>query len=842
MKVIRIKAVVYTLVFVAATVLTYIFTIGKPVYTVNTSGMKSAGLPVIYMTTEEGIKYNYLHGYTGDVNELLMRDAITPIDDSRKLTISVKQYGTIVSGVSYELGTTDGKTLIERGTLSGYSGYNGIVTADFEFKNLLENGKEYLLKIILKTESYDNVSYFTRIIKLDTPNVQRKLSYINDFSENTRTDENLKKVTAKLETNSTGDNTNLGRVNIHSKLSQVGFSDLVPKLTTDRYFTITEIDDTKASVSVTYKAETMDESGSFSYNIKEYYRIYQPDETVTYVYNFDRFMNQIFNPKIGISGRGEVYLGIRSDTDITMKNSSNGNISAFVLDGNLWSFSAVKDNFTRVFSFENDASDGFREEYQAHDIKILNVYNNGSVDFIVYGYMNRGVHEGELGISVCKYDATEGTTSEIAYIPRNDSYELIARDVNRLSYLNDKNILYIYSNNLALYLDCSTKEYMVIADDILEDVSSMCEEKGIFVYQTGSDIYGCSELNTLYMDSGEIRNIKAEDEEYIRMLGYIDNNIVYGEFEQDMLIRNDDGTIISPMYKVTIMDSDNRILRKYGNKSQYVTEAYFNNSQIIFDRVEFNEEGEPVEISSDSILSNIEDTALSMGIVTRATEFRQKEQYISLVVTGLAKDTILSTKYVYPENTTVMMSELYYEIEDLYFAYGFGELYYISNDFAETLTAASESGGVVVDSNTRLLWNRYKPKSYEISLPDDIFGLNNESKASKEAVMDALFSIAGKRVTSGSLYARGYTIPECMEYIMGDVVDLSGSDIDMALYFVGEGRPIIAKTGNDKYELVYAYNTTGVYTCDFEENANKFYSKSDFNKLISQFDSIMISY
>ena len=842
MKAIRIKAVVYILVFIVATVLTYIFTIGKPVYTVNTSGMKSAGLPVIYMTTEDGSKYNYLYGYTGEVNETLVRDAITPIDDSRKLTISVKQYGTIVSGVSYEVVTTDGNTLIERGTLSEYNGHNGIITADFEFKNLLEDNKEYLLKIILNTEIYDSISYFTRIIKLDTPNVQRKLAYINDFSENTRTDENLKKVTAKLETNSTGDNTNLGRVNIHSKLSQVGFSDLVPQLVTDRYFTITEIDDTRASVSVTYKAETMDESGSFSYNIKEYYRIYQPDETVTYVYNFDRFMNQIFNPEIGISGRGEVYLGIRSDTDITMKNSSNGNISVFVLDGNLWSFSAVKDNFTRVFSFENEASDGFREEYQAHDIKILNVYNNGNVDFIVYGYMNRGVHEGELGISVCKYNSEERTTSEIAYIPRTDSYEFIARDVNRLSYLNDKDILYIYSNNSVLYLDCTTKEYMVIAADVLDDVSTMCEEKGIFVYQTGSDIYECQELNTLYMNTGEIRSIKAEEGESIRMLGYIDNNIVYGEFEQDMLIRNEDGTIISPMYRVIVMDSDNRILRKYGNKTQYVTDAHFNHSQIIFDRVEFNEEGKPIEISSDSILSNIEDTSLEMGIVTRATEFRQKEQYISLVATGLANDTLLSTKYVYPENTTVMMSELYNEIEDMYLAYGFGELYHISRDFTETLLAASESGGVVVDSNTRLLWNRYKPKSYEISLPDDIFAQNNETKASKEAVADALFSIAGKRINSASLYAKGYTVPECIEYVMGDVVDLSGSDIDLALYFVGEGHPIVAKTGVDKYELVYAYNSTGVYTCDFEQNTNKFYSKSDFNKLISQYDSILISY
>ena len=112
--------------FVAAVVLTYIFTIGKSVYTINSSGMKSAGLPMIYMTTEEGIKYNYLYGYTGKVDETLMHNAITPIDDTRELDISIKQYNSVVSGISYELGTTDGQVLIERGTLSEYKGYNMI--------------------------------------------------------------------------------------------------------------------------------------------------------------------------------------------------------------------------------------------------------------------------------------------------------------------------------------------------------------------------------------------------------------------------------------------------------------------------------------------------------------------------------------------------------------------------------------------------------------------------------------------------------------------------------------------------------------------------------------------
>ena len=46
-----------------------------------------------------------------------------------------------------------------------------------------------------------------------------------------------------------------------------------------------------------------------------------------------------------------------------------------------------------------------REAYQEHGIKILSVDSDGNVSYVVYGYMNRGSHEGEMGVSVCSYNA-----------------------------------------------------------------------------------------------------------------------------------------------------------------------------------------------------------------------------------------------------------------------------------------------------------------------------------------------------------------------------------------------------------------------------------------------------
>ena len=808
----KIKAVIYFLVFIAASVLTYIFTIGKTVSAPDTHSMKGAGLPVVYMSSESGIKYNYLHGYTGEVNETQLHEAITPIDGNRVLNINVKQYGCAVSGVGYELWTVDMKTLVERAEGVDYSGKDGVINATLEFKNLINKGQEYLLKIKLNTESYEKVCYYTRIVKLEDASVENRLSYVDTFSENTRKDETLSKVTAKLEPNSSGDNTNLGRVNIHSKLKQVGFANLQIEMRSTRRFTITEIDETRTSIVVTYKAATSDDTGDFNYNIREFYRIYQPDKSVTYVYNFERWMDQEFTPSKGLNNKGEVYLGIRSGTDVNMKSSSNGNITAFVVDGNLWVFSAVKNSFSKVFTFEELDTDGIREEYNKYGIKILNVYNNGNVDYLVYGYMNKGQHEGEIGISVFKYETTGRTSKEIIYIPRTDSYEIIAQDVEELAYLTSENVFYMYSNGAVYYLDCNTKEYMITDINIIPELSMVSEGQSIYVYQTGNNPNECKDLKILYLSTGEIYTLKADANEYIKMLGYIDGNIVYGKSFTDMLYVDSEGKESLPLYTIIIMNKDRKEVRRYGEDKVYVINAVFTKEQIVFERVKKTDEGTFVTTHSDALLSGSENSRKSLEIITDETDFRQKEQYISMIVGGNGKALVYECKYEYSDNVNVMISDIYKQDTKYYYAYAFGELEGLCDSLSEAIVIANAGAGVVINSNGERLWDRYKATSYKLTLADEWKGITNE--------------IAGAYIVENK----------------GTDKDLSGNTIDAAVYYVAKGNPIMAKTGNGVYELVYRYDSKNVYTYDLTSQKEKTYTKDKFDQLIAGYGSVLIIY
>ncbi len=823
MKNTKIRIAVYIMVFVATAVLTYIFAIDKVALKKSTTTLTSAGLPVVYMTSESGIKYNYLHGYTGGVNQELIHGAVTPIGSDRVMKLSIRQYGCTVSGISYELRNLVDETLVERTTAADYQARNDVIDTSFEFKNLLETGQEYMLKVIVSSEEYGDISYYTRIVIMDNASVDTKLKYVMNFAKSTFADETLKDIMAKLEIDSTGDNTNLGRVNIHCKLSQVGFGKLSPTLSSDMYVTINEISGKTASLATEYMITTADDDNSYSYNVKEAYRINEADATVTYVYNFDRWMDQVFNPDNGISSGKEIYLGIASDQDVEMKNSSNGSITCFVNNNTLWSYNASKDRFIQIFSFAEDGTDGIRENYDASDIEILSVKDKGDVEFLVYGYMNRGPHEGKLGVSVCSYSYENNLAEELVFIPMSQTKEIIGDNINALAYINESNILYFYYDNSIYYLDYATKECMLVANNVIEQSCIMSDTSKLLMYQCGEDFYNNSVINVLNLESGGIFEVKAEDNDRIQALGFIDGNIVYGLAHSDMIGISEDGSAVYPMYKLVVADSSFEAIKEYSADGIYIVGAEFDESKISMKRVSIDENGALVPASDDQMLSNEENTTKNIKLVQRTSDTRQKENYISLVKCGSTdKYNSSSAKYKYVSDSVVNIINESTTETKLYYVYGYGGLYSFNTSLGNAIAAANDIGGVVVDAKGVTIWTRYKDKSHTIKLSEELFTASDDTRAAATA---ALLTYAG--IEEDASADEHY-------------INLTGCRIDQALYYVNKNSPLMVKTGEGIYELVYAYSDKDVTVIDFTTGAAKIYSKTELDSLAAAYGNIIM--
>lgn len=705
MKGLKLRILLYVAAFLVTAVLTYLFSISDIVYKKDSMSMSSSGLPVVYMISEASQRYNYLYGYVSDVDYAQMHSVVTPVGTDRNMKVGIKSYGTTPTKVTYEIRDLSGQELFEK-TETQYEKIddnNGRIY--FKIKNLISSGKEYMLRIKLETDVYGEVSYYSRVILTDNANVDRKLSYVRNFCLNTMDEENIKKIIPKLEPSSKGDNTNLGHVNIHSKLAQVGFGKLTPVLDGEIYPQIDEIDGNVASITLKYNLTTSDDNRKYNYAVKEFYRINQVSEDVTYVYAFDRFMDQKFVPEYSVMSSGNLYLGIKpTDTTQIMTNAA-GTVTAFETNGNLWSYHAAKDRLNRVFSFEEDGSDGYRETNQNHKIKIINIDSKGNINYLVYGYMNRGLHEGYTGISAYKYNADSNLSEELVFIPSNEEGLITAEDVEKLIYINEQGILYFYQNQSIYYLNCETKECMLVDKNIIPG-NCIMSDNYVVAYQVGYDDRKCTSINVLDLKTGEKQFINCEPSERMRFLGYIDNNLVYGIANYSDFT---DKTSF-PMKSIRICDEKLNEVRKYEIENMRILDVIFSEEKLVLKRAAYNEDKVLEEINDDQLLSNESNTKKEANIKIIATDDRQKEMCIVPVITSTNNAKLQKSKYLYTSDTSVFINNDFDIKASYYYVFTYGELYYVSNDFEKCKAIAEETGGVVIDVNGDKIWDRYMEK------------------------------------------------------------------------------------------------------------------------------------
>ena len=158
MKILRLRIALYIIAFVATFAITYLLKTDGAADKTDTRTMSEAGLPVVYMVSEEGTGYNYLYGYNSEINYSELHGVITPVKTTRDIHFALKTYGTDISGISYEVRDLSGTELIEKTELENFTDKSGIIDINARLRNLLETGKEYMLKICINTKDYERLS------------------------------------------------------------------------------------------------------------------------------------------------------------------------------------------------------------------------------------------------------------------------------------------------------------------------------------------------------------------------------------------------------------------------------------------------------------------------------------------------------------------------------------------------------------------------------------------------------------------------------------------------------------------------------------------------------------
>lgn len=805
------KAAVLLMIFMLAVVV-----FGKLTNHTNadlTMEMEEATFPVISLYQND-VEINKLHGYANEMNAAYMRDTITPITTDRKLPIVIQTYQTAVDAISYEIRSLDAERLIANADVNSYQETKGRIRADLEIQNLLSAGEEYLLIIQLESGN-DVIYYYTRIMESVEGHVEECIDFVLDFNDKTFNNETTGSLATYME-KTTGDNTTLQYVSLNSSLKQVGWADFDGERLTEPVPSVKEITSTYNVIVLDYVVTHVGENGeSEYYNVEEYYRVRYTSNRI-YLLNFERTMEQIF--------RGENYeiydtyiqLGIRSG-EVEYKANEAGTTVAFVQEGELWSYNIQENTLARIFSFRGYEGIDERENYGEHEIKIAGIDEAGSVDYIVYGYMNRGLHEGEVGIAVYHYDSLANTNEERVFISSDKSYEIMKSEMGQLMYVNEGGELFLMMNGIVYGIDLNTLATRELITDLSEDSFAVSESNCYIAWTQKGAGAGSKNIRVMNLSNQRIIEITERSDELVKSLGFMEEDFVYGVARKADIFEDAAGNVTFPMYQIKIVDVTSEELtelKTYEKNGYYVSDIEIEDYTMYLNRIRYN--GTVYTAADQDMIMNREgEGGKPISIVSVNSGAKQTQVQIRLdsaVPVQMAR-LLTPKETILPQERVVSL--VHESDTEYYYVYVKGDVIAATDNVTEAVSAANAKMGVVIGDHQQYIWKRSR-KTTQAAFSDIAVGMEDADAGSIAQCINAMLQREGINISVGALIEGGETPKSILNNTLKDrkVLDLTGCQTEEILYYVSCGSPVFAMTGGSAAVLVVGYDNSGVVIYD----------------------------
>lgn len=742
---------------------------------------------------------NYLYGYTVNMQGKYMRDTLTPLDEENKLNIQVQTYGQKVDDIKYEVRSLDTKRLIEDSAVEQFTQENNLIDVRLNIQDLLADNTEYLLNIKLKTEKNDEINYYTRITKSGNYHVKEMIDFVVNFHNKTL--EKSEDIVTNLESNSTGDNSNYNNVNIHSSFSQVTFGNLDIKQTGVMQIQLKEINSEIGIILLDYRAQLVNSAGETeTYDLEEYYRVRYTKDRM-YLLDYERTMEEVFNENNNIYYNKAISLGIANDK-VEYKANSDGNIVSFVQQGNLYCYNKSNNTITKIYGFSG--GDDIRYENQLHDIKIIDVDESGSTDFIVTGYVVRGEHEGKTGVGVYRYDSVINGVEEKLFITSDKSYEILKMQIGDLSYISAKGVLYISFNGDVYEISLESRQSSILVDSKENGVFKVSENDANMVWQESKNDFESKTLNVINFDSGSKDEITVSDEERIKPIGFIGDDLIYGIARYSDIAAG--GFTVFPMYKVIIVNEKKEIVKEYEPQGMFVTDGIISENMLNMTRMTYNGSNY-VLARGDQIVHSIVKEDEKVVLASIVTEAKKKEYQLQFASQLKEKSPArLYPKIVVYENKDEFSLDIINK-KIQYYVYQKGKLDNTYTDAAAAFYNASANAGIVVNENQACIYDRIKKyDKYQIEgFPTVSVSEGSDSlTACVRAVLD-YYDITADVETA---VRDGAQPIDVLKTELGEenVVCPYGQPLDNILYMVSAGYPVIVKTDSNNYAVLVGYD------------------------------------
>jgi flagellar basal body-associated protein FliL len=753
----------------------------------SAANMAQPKLPLLYMKQAD-VTTNRMYGYRQDVNEFTMRESLTLLPVDRNLSIEIQPYENEIKSITYQVTSLEDGSVIENGNIKVVSNTDGNMTADFHIENPIAMGQEYMLKFTVDINEQNDINYYTRIVQRTGQNLSWYLSYADAFYQNCLSGNMTDEMISQLETESSSVNSSLHFVTLKSDKEQIAWGELSPTLEKRAVPTILEINETTVSLKLAYiiSAEN-EEGGKEYYTVSEFYRMRKAQDQVVLL-DFERTVTQFFNGNLPVQTEDGLNLGITSK-GVDFVTNDEADIAAFVQAGELWLYNRSLNKVTRIFSYAGDNHLDDRTNNLSYNISVSSVAENGDTSFIVYGYRTAGAREGTVGISVYKYYAGDNTTKEELFIPIRDAYQFADQGLSRLSFVNSKDSCFMYYDNRIYSIRLEDRDVSILQDELDWQTVSVSNSQMLVAWNDGENNQLSTEINELNLETGETVTIEAPQGDYIKALGYMGEDIIYGLAHSADCYTDITGNAVFPMYRICIKTPEGEIAEEYNIENTYVTDISVEDNLIILKRVS-NADGRMKQIGDDQLIHYAPQQTKAADVSLTVTERQGTQVHLTFAAWGENSNLLsLNTRYPSESDENILNIEEMNYGRDYYFVYAKGELYALYTQINRAIQAADNSVGVVLNGRQQYLWERGNTATTAMidtaKIPQGLLSAPIE----EEAVAQAL--------------PEGY-----------NVWNLSGCSLDSIQYQISNGYCVIGQWSDTENKLIVGYDQFNIWLYD----------------------------
>ncbi len=835
------KVVVLAVVFVAA-----LFFFGSRLEsdtyeegTVISQGEES--FPYLTLTTQN-VTMNRLYGYTGPIADDIVRESITPLNEERKIQVQISDAPIRLLKLQYEVIDKENGEVYYSGTMNALDDKKKMVELflDYGFKT----STEYILSITATTDRGRKIHYYTRIkYYANSSFLQEKLDFAMGFHKDTFTKAKAEELARYLEPDGTATNDTLALVTIKSDSDLVTWGKLSPKKVSKIVPTVKEYNMETACFQLNYFVEAKTDSGKETYQVNEFYRV-RYASGASYLLNFERTLESVFDSKLSSVQKSQVKVGITNDANMELMENKELEQLFFARGGNLYCYdmNREKNQITKVYSAYSEKASYVQRKSEGQAIRLLKTDAEGNLYFAVYGYFPRGTYEGKVAIVLYKYSGKDGKLSELVYLPIDSTYQQLKEDFSEYGYVSERNVYYFTVANVVYSYNMEAKRLVKIAENVTDAGFKVMGESHCFVWSDSLD-KGYGETLTIFNLETEEKVVipKAAEGEYIRLLGIINADVVYGYVRKSDITQTAAGQPIVPCYKIVIANAAGEESKVYARKNKYVAEVEVAGNVMTMTRVKKIGKKKYRKISNDSILNQTEQEVSPYSLVPRVTSETLTEWYIRFPM-NFAMSTIPSYRVAEDQMITSGRSVHLDPVKvPKYYVHAFGKITGAYEDPAEAIRQADAQMGVVVSSSHMVVWER--SGSF---LMNSIAGLQMKSAGNRVSNLAACATMVLKAnhisVNAEKLTAKRKSLYQMLEQYMEEPVALQGVTLEQVLYFVSNNRFVIGMTGDSTAVVISGYDTKTVTIYDPANGQPRTISRSQAEQMFEQGQNRFVSY